>query len=448
MWQFLIFNGAWFFLVILVHLYGRQWMKTFCVGLLFICLIVATFIFPLDPFSIVFYFLYSWALLKLAASFKQWSMSKTALLDEELGFLKEKSDLENQELESKSAQVGLVEKRFSEMSHLYDKIKEMSQALDFPELFLVFCEALSDDAEFHEIKLFFFNPDGSSFQKPHDTLGLVADDFKGLWDRSIYLNERAKLKKTVLPFEEKICQLVLDRRMAVEIFSTSDDSVDPRLRLWPDFKPFAAYPIELNGKVFAVLSVFGVSRASTALLRVLTQRFASEFERIQLYQSIQTLAMTDGLTGAFVRRYLWDRLEGEVDRSQKFDLKLSFLMIDVDYFKKFNDEYGHPIGDAVLRQVSDTIKKNIRDPDLLGRYGGEEFAVILIETDESDAFLVAERIRQAVASNAFKAYDENLKATVSIGCATMSKKISQPQALIEAADEALYQAKNQAGRGG
>jgi diguanylate cyclase (GGDEF)-like protein len=116
-------------------------------------------------------------------------------------------------------------------------------------------------------------------------------------------------------------------------------------------------------------------------------------------------------------------------------------MIDVDFFKHFNDDYGHLVGDVVLKEVAQTIKKNIREVDLVGRYGGEEFGVLLIETGESEAFLVAERIRRSVEGKKYKAYDENLKITVSIGCATYSASLFEASLLIDSADAALYQAK-------
>ena len=116
-------------------------------------------------------------------------------------------------------------------------------------------------------------------------------------------------------------------------------------------------------------------------------------------------------------------------------------MVGIDHFKTFNDHYGHLVGDVVLRQVAETIKKNIREVDMAGRYGGEEFGILLIETDELAAYSVAERIRRSVRDRDFEAYDEKLKVTVSIGCASDSPAISEVGQLIDAADAALYLAK-------
>ena len=137
-----------------------------------------------------------------------------------------------------------------------------------------------------------------------------------------------------------------------------------------------------------------------------------------------------------------ERLQGEVDRCKRFNLKLSFLMIDVDFFKRFNDDYGHLVGDVVLKHVAATIKASTREVDLVGRYGGEEFGVLLVETDQSHAAAAAERIRSAIAERAFTAYDEILKVTISAGCATYSPLRNEAALIVEAADAALYEAKH------
>jgi diguanylate cyclase (GGDEF)-like protein len=190
-----------------------------------------------------------------------------------------------------------------------------------------------------------------------------------------------------------------------------------------------------------VLIVLGVRKNDIPVFSILTEACAQEMKRVRLYEKVQALAVTDGLTGVSVRRHLTDRFEEEMARSKKLGLKLSFLMVDIDHFKSFNDRYGHLVGDAVLKEVAETIKTNIREVDLVGRYGGEEFGVFLSETDESGAFFVAERIRRAVAEKNFRAYGENLSVTVSIGCATVEKGRETAPVVIDAADAALYRAK-------
>jgi len=157
------------------------------------------------------------------------------------------------------------------------------------------------------------------------------------------------------------------------------------------------------------------------------------------------LAITDSLTGVSSRRYLMERFSEEIERSRKFKYNFSFLMVDIDHFKDYNDRYGHLVGDAILREVSKSIKENIRQIDLVGRYGGEEFSVILTETDKEGARLAAERIRQAIENKHIRIYDEDLRVTISIGVSIFPDDAYEARQLIEKADQALYQAK-QAGR--
>ncbi len=174
---------------------------------------------------------------------------------------------------------------------------------------------------------------------------------------------------------------------------------------------------------------------------ILGNQYALALRRVKLYEDIERIAITDGLTELFTRRYLEERLEEELRRSIRRNMKISFLMIDVDHFKKINDEHSHLTGDQVLHVIGDVIKQNIRGIDIPARYGGEEFSVILPDTDQEGARFAAERIRQAVEEKSIRAYDAELKVTVSIGVATCPKDGKKMNDLIDHADQALYQAK-------
>lgn len=175
---------------------------------------------------------------------------------------------------------------------------------------------------------------------------------------------------------------------------------------------------------------------------ILAQQFILGVKRAVLYQEIQELAITDSLTGIFNRRYYLERFREEIERSKKFRHRFSCLMLDIDHFKRYNDSYGHLVGDAILKEVSSTIKENTRQIDMFCRYGGEEFSIILSETDTEEAKFAAERIRQAIAGKSIRAYDEELKITISIGISTFPMDGQDVQAVIDNADSALYQAKN------
>ncbi|MBI2843122.1 MAG: diguanylate cyclase [Armatimonadetes bacterium] len=153
-------------------------------------------------------------------------------------------------------------------------------------------------------------------------------------------------------------------------------------------------------------------------------------------------ANTDSLTGLYNHRYLQERLGIEVSRASRYNRSVSLLMIDIDFFKSFNDSHGHPAGDEALRDLSQVIAHNVRETDVAVRYGGEEFAVILPETNLPEAMITAERIRQSVEDHAFGVGgEENVKLTASIGVAEYPSQCSDRAGLILSSDVALYQAK-------
>ncbi len=163
-----------------------------------------------------------------------------------------------------------------------------------------------------------------------------------------------------------------------------------------------------------------------------------------LQNEFESLAYVDGLTGLHNRRWLDQAFRRQVDRGLRDKRPLSILMIDIDHFKKFNDSYGHLMGDVTLRTVATVLQDTVRPGDLLARYGGEEFSVLLPETDAAQAKVVAERLREAVAQPRENDDGEMPRITISIGEAQLRPDDVLEQ-IIERADEALYQAK-QGGR--
>ena len=211
------------------------------------------------------------------------------------------------------------------------------------------------------------------------------------------------------------------------------------------YKDSTVLPLMIDKQSIGYLVAEDVRREDGDKFQILAQQFLSGLKRVLLYQKVQELSITDGLTQIFNRRYFIERFNEEIKRSKKFRLKFSFLMLDIDHFKNYNDRYGHLTGDAILLEVTRAVKENIRQIDFMGRYGGEEFSLILAETNKEQARFAAERIRQAIESRQITVYDENLKVTVSIGLVTFPDYAGNTQELIDRADEALYLAK-QAGR--
>ncbi len=157
---------------------------------------------------------------------------------------------------------------------------------------------------------------------------------------------------------------------------------------------------------------------------------------------LEKLASTDALTGLLNRRVFYDRLAEEFRRSVRYERPLSVLLLDLDYFKKVNDTYGHSAGDFVLAEFADILRHTVRDIDVVTRYGGEEFIVMLPEADAGAATMTAERIRQAVKARVFATGKASLRMTVSQGLATTPcAAIRTEDEMVQAADAALYDAK-------
>lgn len=212
----------------------------------------------------------------------------------------------------------------------------------------------------------------------------------------------------------------------------------------PAGSSYTVIPLKLNleSSPFAYLAASGIKEDSKEKFSILASQFLLGLKRALLYKQVQELSITDSLTGIFTRRYFLERFDEELQRSKKFNYFLSVLMIDIDHFKDFNDRFGHLVGDIIIKVTSQCIKDNIRQIDMLGRYGGEEFAVILPETDRKEALFVAGRIREAVLDKPIKAYDEDLKVTISIGVSVFPDDGDSQGLLIEKSDQALYRAKN------
>jgi diguanylate cyclase (GGDEF)-like protein len=158
---------------------------------------------------------------------------------------------------------------------------------------------------------------------------------------------------------------------------------------------------------------------------------------------LERLSVTDELTGLVNRRRLMAELDRELRRSDRHGHPFAILMLDVDRFKHFNDTWGHPAGDVVLKRLANTLRECVRDVDTVARYGGEEFIVILPETPAAEAARVAERIRAGTEKDRFtpEGASAELNVTVSVGYAVFPEHAGTPDSLIEAADQALYRSK-------
>jgi diguanylate cyclase (GGDEF)-like protein len=221
-------------------------------------------------------------------------------------------------------------------------------------------------------------------------------------------------------------------------------------------------PSVLNGQCSSILAIPAISRSSRilgviCLKRLEKQAFSSqEIETIRqivtqiavmldkaiIYKKARELAFTDELTGIFNRRYFNQRYSRELGRAKRYKRTLSILMIDIDHFKRFNDTMGHLVGDDVLRKMARVFESNLRKADILCRYGGEEFVVILPEISLKQAIHVGEKLRKTTESSRFIGEKKvGKEITISVGVASYPENNSDLEEILSKADKALYEAK-------
>ena len=169
------------------------------------------------------------------------------------------------------------------------------------------------------------------------------------------------------------------------------------------------------------------------------EKLEDELKRAQI--QLQEQATTDSLTGIFNRRHFLELAEREFQRTLRYKDDLSLLMIDLDFFKKVNDHHGHAAGDKVLIGFTDICRKNLREIDIFGRLGGEEFAILLPQTSINEAKITAERLRSLVAQSDMDTGNQKLRMTISIGVASLKPEEDKLSAVLKRADDAVYEAK-------
>ncbi len=243
-------------------------------------------------------------------------------------------------------------------------------------------------------------------------------------------------------------QWVMKKSQAIAIEDTQNDFRFPsearadskRLR------SLCASPLITEKKVFGVLRVSadeaGVFNSEDLrVLDIFSSLGAVNLRNILLYQKMGELAIRDGLTGLYLNRYFQERLAEEVQRAEFHKAKFSVILLDIDFFKRYNDEYGHAAGDIVLKNVASVLLKFLEPMDLVARYGGEEFIVLLPNKKHKDAMAVAERIRAALEKNKFSIRRVEGSVTASFGVTSFPEGGHTKEELIRSADRCLYEAK-------
>jgi len=238
-----------------------------------------------------------------------------------------------------------------------------------------------------------------------------------------------------------------DRQMLM----VSDTEADPNwvsLPVTAWIRSYVCAPIINQNQVIGILNLdsatpnFFQPHHAERLIAFADQA-AIAIEKARLFRETQRLAITDGLTGVFNHRRLMELAGSELNRSQRYGRKLAAILFDIDHFKQINDQFGHQAGDLALREITRLCRSSIRESDILGRYGGEEFLIITPETGEIEAMEIAERLRQNLEKHQITGEFGVMKLTISLGvvCCEPGMALSLSEFIFRA-DQALYQAKN------
>lgn len=279
--------------------------------------------------------------------------------------------------------------------------------------------------------------------------------------RFIVAVEQGKGKKLLLKYypeneqpdmdpADQFSQWLIEHKIGLLIADTKNDFRFHAIKAGQRLRSLMIAPMLINGQVKGFVrvesswpNIFNVD--DLRLMTIVTDIAAIASENARLYRQQEELAITDGLTGLYLRRFFNQRFEEEINRYHAHGTVFSLMILDVDYFKHINDRLGHLAGDQVLAQISKMLQQQIRSIDILCRYGGEEFALLLPNTNAEGALVMAERIRKNVEKMKFQAIQQSVKVTISIGVGECPLHANSMDHLIKAADHALYRAK-QSGR--
>jgi len=245
----------------------------------------------------------------------------------------------------------------------------------------------------------------------------------------------------------RVSRLVFEKNRPAVVADISKTSL-PALGHGRKYKTrsFLSCPISIGGQTIGVMNFADKASGlpfdsnSADLFDAIAPQLAIAIDRATFKEragTFEQLSVTDPLTGLLNRRYIEERLTEETKRSNRHGYPMSFLMLDIDQFKSFNDEFGHPAGDSALKLFGNVIRETLRGADIAARFGGEEFAILLPQTTSDEAWMIAERIRINVEETDFV----HRKVTTSIGVASCSAKLCVSADLVSAADKALYEAK-------
>jgi len=215
---------------------------------------------------------------------------------------------------------------------------------------------------------------------------------------------------------------------------------------FPKLQRVIIYPLGFEDRVLGALMLGykdeGPDDYEKRIIEILTNQACISISNATLFEQVQRMATTDGLTGVYNHRHFQEKFNEVLMRAERYNEKFSLILIDIDFFKKVNDTYGHQVGDIVLKKVAQTLQQVARKVDIVARYGGEEFAIICVNDDKRNAAKLAERIRKEIENLTIVFEGGKLKVTASLGVASFPEDGKDKVTIVESADKALYEAKH------
>lgn len=215
-------------------------------------------------------------------------------------------------------------------------------------------------------------------------------------------------------------------------------------------RSYVGVPLIVRDQVIGLISMqssepYAYSAEQVRLFETIASQAAGMLDNARIFEQMRQMAITDMVTQLYTRRHFTSLRHSEVERALRYNRDLSVMMVDIDWFKHVNDTWGHAAGDIVLQAVAQCCQKALRSTDIIGRWGGEEFVIILPEADQQAACLIAERIRRNVSEMNINLSGNTIHVTVSLGVTTLIPGRTTLESLVDYADKALYMAK-QGGR--
>lgn len=322
-----------------------------------------------------------------------------------------------------------------ELTALYDVAATMTSTLNIDEVLKIVLESIENLAPWDTACLFIYQQNA-----------LVPVSYDGFPDMAL---ENVKIK----PGEGITGSSLLKGKGEI----VNNCHRDPRYKPVPgvpkDTRSMLVTPLIIGNELIGAITLtssqnYIYTRKHLTLMSILASQAAVAISNARLFDKTAQMAITDGLTKVYNYRYIYEELERQVNRVKRSGGIFSLIIIDVDHFKDFNDMYGHLIGDEILQNLAEVLKSNVREKDVVGRYGGEEFAIILPDTSSMEAVNIAERIRQTVEKTALSSSvsGKKLYITISAGVASYPDDALSVDDLVRKADSALLFGAKKEGR--